>query len=292
MGVHINTNFTLFDKEKSSRIVDLGIDHLTVSLWAGTPDTYSNTHPNKSEETFHHIYENLKYLASIKNKRPFIKVYNVISKINYFEIDKMVDFAIDCGVDSVEFTMVDTVPGHTDSLLLSEIEQEQLIELCHQVKEKVDALEHDDINHIVLFRFEEFIRRVSTNDTLFGNYDKNVIDSIPCYAGWYFARILPDGNVNSCLKSHRIPVGNIYNKSFRDIWISKKQEEFRCKTLVNEKVDPYFRQIGNDPSAKVGCYKSCDNLGHNQHVHNRLETLSFKQKKILKIGGKFIKSYN
>ena len=138
---------------------------------------------------------------------------------------------------------------------------------------------------LILFRFEEFMRRISTEDTLAGNYDKNVIDSIPCYVGWFFVRILPDGNVNSCLKSHRIPIGNIYEQGFQDIWISEKQQEFRRKAKVYKKDDPYFASIGNDPSITVGCYKSCDNLGHNQYVNSRLVSLGLRKKVLLKSGG-------
>jgi hypothetical protein len=115
---------------------------------------------------------------------------------------------------------------------------------------------------------------------------------MPCYVGWFFARILPDGNVNSCLKSHRIPVGNIYKHSFRDIWLSDKQAEFRKKTMVYIKDDPYFSLIGNDPSAKVGCYKSCDNLGHNQHIHDRFASLNFSKKILLQTAKHLINSYN
>jgi len=292
MAVHINTNFTLVDKRKAEAIVNLGIDHLTVSLWAGTPATYSKSHPNKTDETFHQICDVLKYLVGMKPQRPFIKSYNVISKINYFEIEEMVDLALDLGVESVEFTMADIIPGYTDTLLLSENERLQLLELCHHVQEKIERQNSDRDKKLILFRFDEFIRRISTEDTLDGNYDKNIIDSIPCYVGWFFARILPDGNVNSCLKSHRIPIGNIYEQGFRDIWLSEKQAEFRKKSRVFEKNDPYFALIGNDPSAKVGCYKSCDNIGHNQHVHERLRLLSMGKKLLLKAGKNFCEPYN
>ncbi len=293
MIVYINTNFTLVDKKKAEQIVDLGVDHLTISLWAGTPETYSKCHPNKTEETFHQIVDVVKYLVSIKEERPFIKLYNVISKVNYHEIEQMVDIACETGVESVEFTMVDTIPGYTDTLLLSKDERIELIEISNFVQEKVEKINKEKNKNLILFRFDEFIRRISTEeDTLEGHYDKNIVDSIPCYVGWFFVRILPDGNVNSCLKSHRIPIGNIYNQSFKEIWASEKQAEFRRKTKVYKKDDPYFSLIGNDPCAKVGCYKSCDNLGHNQHVHKILKSMGFGKKLLLHSGRYFMKPYN
>ncbi len=292
MVVHINTNFTLVDRSKAEKMVSLGIDHLTISMWAGTAETYSKTHPNKMEETFEQILGVLDHLVSLKKERPFIKLYNVISKINCHEIDTMVDLALRMGVESVEFTMVDVIPGYTDTLLLSEQERRCLVDSCHMVRDKVERLNRDREKKLQLFRFDEFIRRISSEDTNNGSYDKNVIDSIPCYVGWFFARILPDGNVNSCLKSHRIPVGNIHQNDFKEIWLSEKQQEFRKETNVYKKESPYFAMIGNDPSAKIGCHRSCDNLGHNQYIHHRITSMGLGKKLALQSGRFLAKPYN
>ncbi|MDD5236070.1 MAG: radical SAM protein, partial [Candidatus Omnitrophica bacterium] len=44
---YVNTNFTLINREIAKKIIDLGIEHLTVSTWAASPGTYALTHPNK-----------------------------------------------------------------------------------------------------------------------------------------------------------------------------------------------------------------------------------------------------
>jgi hypothetical protein len=82
------------------------------------------------------------------------------------------------------------------------------------------------------------------------------------------------------------------DQPFRDIWISEKQEEFRRKTKLYVKDDPYFSYIGNDPAARVGCYKSCDNLGHNQHVHHCLKSLGVGKRFLLRAGRLFTEPYN
>ena len=59
------------------------------------------------------------------------------------------------------------------------------------------------------------------------NYDAEILNQMPsCYAGWSFARILATGEVNSCLKSFKMPVGNIFESSFPEIWQNEKQEEY------------------------------------------------------------------
>ena len=45
--------------------------------------------------------------------------------------------------------------------------------------------------------------------------------------------------------------------------------------------DPYFRFIGNDPSGKVGCSRSCDNLGHSLIMKQHMDRLTLWQKGIL-----------
>ena len=176
------------------------------------------THPNKSTETFTQIVDNLKYLNRNKKRKPYVKLYNVIFSKNCHELKGMVDFARSTGSESLEYTLVDTIPGKTDNLLLDNTQIAQLqkdVSLLTRLKDKDGR-----INNVLLFGFDAFSRRVSSSkDMARATYDRNIIDKIPCYIGWRFARILPNGEINSCLKAHRIPMGNIKNNKFKDIWM-------------------------------------------------------------------------
>lgn len=289
---YINTNFTLLDKERIKRLIDLGIEHLTVSTWSATPKTYALTHPNKNEETFRQITENLKFLNRIKKQTPYIKLYNVIFNLNYHEFRDMVCFAKETGSESVEFTLIDTVPGKTDRLLLNPKQIKELQDSAQGIAEELDSQGY--WKGVLLFRFDSFLRRISSSlDLSKATYDRNIIDKIPCYIGWCFSRIMPNGNVNACLKAHRIPVGNLYQENFSQIWNGKKQLYFRKKTLVYEKKDPFFQLIGNDPEIKeAGCYKSCDDIGRNIFMHNRIMSLTPIERKFLKIASKIKQKSN
>ncbi|MFC1809487.1 radical SAM protein, partial [Candidatus Omnitrophota bacterium] len=281
MTLYINTNFTLVDMPKIQEMVGLGVDHFTVSIWAGTPATYSATHPNKSEETFHHLENMLKYLQSLKVEQthpPYVKIYNVISKLNYQELDAMYEFTLRTKSESVEFTVLDTIPGKTDVLMLDAEEMAVLRDQAEQLKTRVSQMKMQNMNPPLLFRYDQFLRRISDDDCVDGNYDKNIIDSIPCYVGWVFSRIIPNGDVNGCLKGHRAPLGNINKERFCDVWNSPAQRYFRKKTYTQEKTDDFFSLIGNDTRAKVGCHKGCDDLGRNQHTHRAIEQLMWPEK--------------
>lgn len=279
---YINTNFTLLDKVKIDKLIDLGIDHLTVSIWAATAEIYAQTHPNKTEDSFLQIVENLKYLNSTKQNKPYIKLYNVIFNKNYHELIKMVDIACQTGSESLEYALVDTIPGKTEGLLLNSDQIKRLQQDVDKLSLMLD--QRGQVGKVTLFRFDVFRRRVSSSaDLVQATYDRNIIDKIPCYIGWCFARILPNGEVNSCLKAHRIPVGNLYLDEFRQIWNGDKQIFFRNKTLVYKKSDVFFRLIGNDPDVKeAGCYKSCDDIGRNVYMHGRIMSLTLIERLILK----------
>jgi MoaA/NifB/PqqE/SkfB family radical SAM enzyme len=283
---YVNTNFTLLDKERIKRLIDLGVEHLTVSTWAATPQTYALTHPNKNAEVFKVVIENLKFLNKVKRKIPYIKLYNVIFNLNYQELKEMITLAKETGAESVEFTLIDTIPGKTDRLLLNPAQIEELQRTAREITGGLDKNGYFD--GVLLFRFDSFLRRISSSPDLSkATYDRNIIDKIPCYIGWYFSRIMPNGDVNACLKAHRIPTGNLYQARFRDIWNGEKQRYFRKKTLVYAKNDPFFRLIGNDPDIKeAGCYKSCDDIGRNVYMHNRIMSLTSFERQLLKITAK------
>ena len=64
----MSTNFSLVTKEKAQRIVKAGMDHMNISLWAGSPKSYNLTHPNKTGEDFIKLTNMLKYVSSLKKK--------------------------------------------------------------------------------------------------------------------------------------------------------------------------------------------------------------------------------
>lgn len=282
MVCYINTNFTLVNEEIIKELIALKIDHLTISLWAGTPRTYALIHPNKNEDTFYQIEKRLKFLCNHKSCRPgypLVKLYNVICNLNYQEIDEMVDFALGVGAESVEFTLIDTIPGKTDTLLLSEEQRIKLLDSAYKLKDKQNFWLTN--NNFLIFKLDHFLRRISTENSLNGEYDRELINELPCYIGWAFTRILANGDVNACLKAHRIPVGNIYYQRFSQIWNGELQRQFRKKTKTTKKIDPIFRFIGNDPNFEIGCFRGCDDIDRNEDLHKRLLALTTTERIIL-----------
>jgi MoaA/NifB/PqqE/SkfB family radical SAM enzyme len=283
MCVYMNSNFTFVDSQRARQLVDIKVDHIHVSILAGTAETYVKVHPNKTAKSFYAIKEMLEYIARLKDLKhqhlfaatnplgplPHIGMHYVLFNTNYHEINQMVDLAIEVCADSVEFPLIDIVRGKTESLLLDKDQLNFVAdELERQVK-KIDRYNQPVPVKIDIINKELFEKRIYAQKAAEGKYEDSIVTQQPCYAGWMFLRILATGDVNPCLKAHRIPVGNIYEQSIQEIWGSEKQKEFRAKAFEHDPHDPYFSLIGNDPTCTFGCLDSCDNIQINIDMHDR-----------------------
>src|SRR3989338_2120678 len=47
ISIDINTNFTLVNEDIAKELISLGVDTMTVSIWAGDANTYVRTHTSK-----------------------------------------------------------------------------------------------------------------------------------------------------------------------------------------------------------------------------------------------------
>ena len=312
-----------------------------MSLWAGTAETYVKTHPNQTKKTFEKIRKNLLYLHKNKkqNNLPHIKLYNVISSVNYDDLSNMLNFALETKVDSIEFQVIDIIKGKTDSLKLKKEHKKKILQQLNDFKKRPDffteligtshlknlhprlkaefmefgrffkqtlpkGFKFDFRNKKVkcphgkysksmtvdqrkqnAFIFEinckkcnkkyvkeeflnflgygSFYRRITSDKENKAIYETNIVDILPCYIGYIYARILVNGNVIPCCKAVDMPLGNIQNQSFKEIWYSDKYEEFRKKAVKLKKDNPYF--------SKINCYKSCDNVGMNLNTYLKIK---------------------
>jgi len=287
MHLGMSTNFTLVDKKIAAHLVDIGIDQMNLSLWAATPATYKKLHPNKDYTTFSKIEAMIDHIYQLKRQKktayPRLEMYNVINIYNYHELQSMLEFAFQHRMDGVTFAPIDTIQGKTDGLVLSAKDKSALLDSLKQIPE-LTALFGDKYQHTLrINNFKTFMKRIKNFNK--GIYDKEILESMPsCYAGWSFARILANGEVNSCLKSFKTPVGSIYEKSFAEIWMGAKQNKFRKYTINYAPNDPFLKNMGNTRFANNhGCIKCCDNLGLNISIHEKMMALGSYTQKALKM---------
>ncbi len=283
----MSTNFTLVDKNIASHLVDIGIDQMNLSLWAATPATYEKLHPNKDHTTFSKIEAMIDHIHQLKKQkkttRPELEMYNVINIYNYHELQPMLEFAFQHRMSGVTFAPIDTIQGKTDGLVLRAKDKRALLESLERIPELAALFENKYQHTLRINNFKTFIRRIKNSNN--GIYDEEILESMPsCYAGWSFARILANGEVNSCLKSFKTPIGSIYEKSFAAIWMGPKQNQFRKHTINYDPTDPFLQNMGNTRFANhQGCIKCCDNLGLNLSIHEKMMELGSYTQKALKM---------
>ena len=270
----LHTNFSLVGEDDVQRLLDLGVHHVTVSLWAGTPGAYAATHPGTDPATFSQVTERLAELNRRKVDRPTTKLYHVLTAENHGDAAAMVALAEDLGCDAVEFAVADLVPEHTDHLGVSADAARAVLKVLQPLAERAvwrspRVLGLDE----VLVRLQSLAEGRPADATL--------VHRMPCFAGWTYARVMADGRVIPCLKAHRIPSGNLHERGFREIWTGAKQARFREATRAARKEGPLFAQIGNDEGAACGCELGCDNLLDNQKTAERLRSLTRPERLVL-----------
>lgn len=288
MRLDMSTNFTLVTKEIAEELVDIGIDHMNLSLWSATPKTYAVQHPNKNEETFIKMTEVIDYIEELKAsknlRRPALGMYNVINSHNYHEIPEMLEYAFRHNMSDISYVPVDTIPERTELLQLNEQQRTIVSGMVSDLPAKQKIFQNKFNNDVLFANLDIFSRRIESTGIETSNYDKELLNALPsCYAGWSFARILANGDVNSCLKSFKIPIGNINDDSFTNIWLGEKQRQFREHSIHYNLDDPYFKQMGNDRTTQEqGCYKCCDNIGLNMSIHEKMVHLNYPKKLLIK----------
>lgn len=264
----VTTNGIRLNEKICQELRELKVDEIAISLWAASEESYRDQHPSAKEGVYWEILENVRRLKIGTNFSPRVSFLNVINKKNVHEISRMGDLARNLAVDSVYFTLVDLMPD-TRELLLSEEERVFALKEVKRIEARFynrrDELEWDNLHG-----FAERLKNVQEES----QYDTARIDAMPCYMGWHFCRVLADGGIAPCCKGVDYIMGNVHEARFRDIWVSAGYGKFRNLSLKEKKNHPYF--------LKMNCYQMCDNLMHNEQIHERLQALSDSQKNQLR----------
>lgn len=267
LRLDITTNASHIDREMAEFLVRCGMGELSVSLWAADEESFAATHPGHGAKEFQQIISTLRYLIGIARGRLEVVLLNVISKRNYTKVEAMYDLAHELGASRCYFTLVDPIEGATEDLLLDAAERESVLAQVQAIEAKRADPAHRAIGIDFWEGFQARLRAAGSAD---GQYDREAVDKLPCYIGWYFCRVMADGQVAPCCRGVDKPMGDLNEASFAEIWASARYGEFRHKALTLPKTDAYFEPIG--------CQKMCDNLMHNELLDQRLRAFLERQR--------------
>jgi MoaA/NifB/PqqE/SkfB family radical SAM enzyme len=222
LRVTMTTNGTLLNESKVRTLVNLGLDHLKVSLWAGTLQEYTKSYPGVDPNCFNAIIDGLnilsRYKREQKSKQPYVVLHHPISSINYDKLDAIIDIARTTGCDKITFSPVRLWEDDMQPLALSWEQEQALCRSLIQTKRKLKAIA---LNHNI----DEMLLRYKIG--------KKVEEKLPCYVAWLYARIHNDGKVFGC-HNYRLPLGDLTQKTLRDIWNDNAYRTFRRTVLTRK----------------------------------------------------------
>jgi MoaA/NifB/PqqE/SkfB family radical SAM enzyme len=263
----LNTNFTLLKRDDIERLASFSnLTSVTISIWAGEAVLYSRFH-GRDINDFNKVKNNLEFFNTRKPPDIIATLYAVITNLNcnYPDLKDLFDLAIATKCDAIEFGLADIIPGITESLLLN---KNQLKCLREHFASALKYMSKKN-NPVKIVNKHIFLKRISSPKACLGEYDSHM-GELPCYAGWTFLRVRSNGDFNPCLKSHRMPTGNIYKDSVFSIWSNSLQQQFREKSLSMPKDKEYFSLFGNAGSEDIGCKRMCDNILINNSLYRFL----------------------
>jgi wyosine [tRNA(Phe)-imidazoG37] synthetase (radical SAM superfamily) len=203
--VTVLTNATLVDP---LRLMESPPDKLLVNLGAARARTYRNMHPGCPVD-FDRLLSTLKKIS----RHISITLVMVVSKINYRELIPFTQSACSFGKVSLSFKKATSVK-ETAHLVIGEKEA-----VC--IKESLEEIEEICDSSKIPHNLEIFKNRLD------GVAMARVFPDMGCYAGLFYSRIYMDGNVFFCCA--HIPVGNLFDTPFSQIWRGSTYNRLRKK---------------------------------------------------------------
>lgn len=242
----VTTNGVLFNQS----LVKETLAHITwikVSINAAKNDTYARIHRTKPGD-LDKVIANMAYANELRKKKKYscaLGMQIILLPDNYSEIELLARKARSIGMD---YLVVKPYSQHPLSKTnkFKDIKYGKYLDLSS----RLDKLNTKDFN--VVFR----INTMQKWDEASRNYKH-------CLALDFWAYIDAGGNVWACsmyLTKDKFCLGNIYEKSFREIWESKKRKEltrWAAKDLITDKcrvncrmdeVNRYLWELKNLPA--------------------------------------------
>lgn len=212
-------------KDNAERLVLSRLDRLSVSLNAGSSETYIKLNPAAGSDTFDNIIEGIRAIKKAGEKtglkKPYVSVTSVVTKENIKEAKDTCRICMEAGAGGVTF-----IP-------LMEFRRDDIVCNTAHVPGKaafesfaaeVDSLakEAAENNFYVGFAGDPAFSGVLRHE--------NIYSRVPCYSGYTFAMIWPNGDVRPCCNCETL-LGNLKQQSFSAIWTSEAAQATRDRMM-------------------------------------------------------------
>lgn len=237
-NITLYTNGTLLNEKRANALVECGLDKLKISMWASNATTYQKNYPGTRADQFNSIIDGIINLGKIKQAKhadnPKIFIHFPLSRSNYAELETILDLAISLKVDGVTVAPVFSVTSRMDSLQIPAEQTGDIIKYLEKIEVKLNQA---GIKH-------------NLGDTkVCLKYGNQVWKTMPCYIGYFHAKIRVDGTIQPCCRCN-VSIGNLSENSFREIWDSNAYRKLRQNMRLR---DNFARFVKNQNCTCVYC---------------------------------------
>jgi len=292
----IATNGTLLgNKDLVTRIADCGARNVFVSLDGATAESHDFI---RIEGNFNRTIAGIKNLVG--NEHLHVGINMVVTKRNYNEVGKVLEVALDLGVNSFShYNFIPTGRGKEDfDQDLTPEQREDLMNLLYEWHSNRRSTGLNIVSTSPTFARVIYERSQGKTAGLF-HYTSDKADQVAgiieyaggCGAGRVYAAMQPNGLMSPCVFMPDVIIGDIRKQRFVDIWrdseISKQMCDrdsfaFSCpyKTICGgcrARAHAYGNILGPDPGCLV--YKELNEktvpeIGKNRIEENLVESIA------------------
>ncbi len=234
-SVRLNTNGSLITEEYAKKLLEAGLDHVTVSLYGHIPQIHDKI---KNKKGIWKLAVNaMRIFSDLKEEYPdfMLKTNTFISKDNYRYLPELIKLHSDLGSSEIYISYLE---GDFERKYL--LNEEEICEFKNEVIPKAIKLcEHSEQATLSLRNlYDEKIASIS--DFADGIYRPANGNYPCCSAHKYLALILANGDVHACQVveySHEPVVGNVLEQNLKDIWSGEKWNRFKIFHFLREEIN-------------------------------------------------------
>jgi len=218
----IITNGTLLQEKIISKLLEVPITRLGVSLDGATAETYESIRIGSS---FSKVIANIRLFNGMKADRgselPHLRLLHVISEANINEFPALLAQAEKLRAQSVDFRTI--IPIQNAGLQVSDEKWFwKRIRECRRLLSQ--WVQKTGIEDSGILRYQ---------DEKIELFDENG-EKLMCRRPWEDLAIHANGDVYPCITWSRGPVGNIAHESFEELWNGQALEMIRKEFLIKK----------------------------------------------------------
>lgn len=206
MVTQMVSNGTKINKKLAKKLKEVGLKQIGINLDSVSPAIHNSFRGNRN-------YWEKAYMGVLNCLDANLNtgIVMTVSKRNFHEIEKFIQFGTEIGVDEVEF--VNLVPVGRGSSMLDEILRKDQIRELFKICSKYSFKEKPRIN-VGDSQFYLCLQKYSDNNRL----GKDIPLGCGCAAGISTCALQPDLTITPCLLMPKLIAGDLKEKSFREIW--------------------------------------------------------------------------